>query len=566
MTEWLRKRSGWITLILLAAVYYPLFGKGVRGLIYYVQAGQCILSDQPLIACAPGYSYSPALAALVIPIGSAPAVLQELIWYVICVGSLVITVRLAEAMAGRLYPGAALGRNLIWLRAVTLGFCAKHILDAFNYEAYDAPALAMIMLGVWALTGGRTAKSGFWLGAATAVRATPLIFLPYLMVRRRYLAAAVFVVAFFAFAVLPDLVGALRGGHVEYLRDWALRVAGPALLPGHAEDLPFWNSWTGPYLDNQSLRGLVNRFAQGPVLGLSPTLILLAIDAAFALPPAALVLLSPRDNKRASIDGAVLLIATLALAPMTSRYHFAFVLPAVALISAAALNDARMRVPGSLVLAASFVLLTGTSNDLVGRRLTEFAYRYGFMVWGAAVLLVALAMMTWVFRPPSLAAERTRLPRPAWFASMQRCASTISSDLNAARLMSAALCLLGRDFVDDRIGAAEAFRRDRDAGIDRGVQEDLGDLLRRDAVVERAADMDFEFVPARQRGEHADIEHAAGLTRDPVAQPDIAPALRLGELDEVLGERVGLLLAGIDIGGAQHLAAHLRAAPRSFAD
>ena len=39
MTEWLRKRSGWITLILLAAVYYPLFGKGVRGLIFYVQAG-----------------------------------------------------------------------------------------------------------------------------------------------------------------------------------------------------------------------------------------------------------------------------------------------------------------------------------------------------------------------------------------------------------------------------------------------------------------------------------------------------------------------------------------------
>jgi uncharacterized membrane protein len=122
-----------------------------------------------------------------------------------------------------------------------------------------------------------------------------------------------------------------------------------------------------------------------------------------------LVLLSSRDNKRAAIDGAVLLIATLALAPMTSHYHFVFVLPAIALIAAAALNDARMRVPGSLVLAASFILLTGTSNDLVGRRLTEFAYRYGFMVWGAAVLLVALAMMTWRFPPPSLAAKGTCL-------------------------------------------------------------------------------------------------------------------------------------------------------------
>jgi len=410
MTEWLRKRSGWIVLVALAAIYYPLFGKGVRGLTFYVQAGQCILSDQPLIACAPGYSYSPALAALVIPIGVAPAALQELIWYVICVGSLVITVRLAEAIAGRLYPGAALGRNLLALRAITLGFCAKHILDVLNYEAYDAPALAMIMLGIWALTSGREPRSGFWLGAATAVRATPLIFLPYLMVRRRYLAAAVFLVALFAVALLPDLVGALRGGHTEYLRDWVLSVASPALLPGHAENLPFWNSWTGPYLDNQSLRGLVNRFAQGPVQGLSPTLILLAVDAAFALLPAALVLFSSRDNKRAAIDGAVLLIATLALAPMTSRYHFVFVLPAVALIAAAILNDPRMRVGGSLVLAASFLLLTGTSNDLVGRRVTEFAYLYGFMVWGAAALLLALALMTWMFPPPGLLAAGKQPP------------------------------------------------------------------------------------------------------------------------------------------------------------
>jgi Glycosyltransferase family 87 len=413
MKEWLRRRSGWIALVLLAAIYYPLFGKGVRGLAFYVQAGQCILSDQPLIACAPGYSYSPALAALVMPIGFVPAALQELIWYAICVGSLVVTVRLAEVMAESLYPGATLGRNLLALRAVTLGLCAKHILDVLNYEAYDAPALAMIMLGVWMLITGREGRSGFWLGAATAVRATPLIYLPYLIVKRRYLAAAVFVVALLAFALLPDFIGALCGGHTEYLRDWVLRVASPALLPGHAENLPFWNSWTGPFPDNQSLRGLVNRFAQGPISGLSRTLILLAVDAVSALAPAALVLLSPRDNKRAAIDGAVLLIATLALAPMTSRYHFVFVLPAVALIAAAVLNDPRMRVAGSLVLAASFILLTGTSNDIVGRRVTEFAYLYGFMVCGAAVLFIALAMMTWMFPPPGLGAGKPNLPEPA---------------------------------------------------------------------------------------------------------------------------------------------------------
>ena len=411
MAEWLKRRSGWIVLILLAAIYYPLFGKGVRGLSFYLQAGHCILTDQSLTACAPGYSYSPALAALLIPVGFVPAALQELVWYVICVGSLVLTVRLAEAMAERLYPGATHGRNLIWLRAVSLAVCAKHILDVLNYEAYDAPALALIMLGVWRLTVGGEAWAGFWLGAAAAVRATPLIFLPYLFVKRRFLAGTVFIVAALAFGFLADAVSALRGGHTQYLHDWLLHVASPAILPGNAADLPFWNSWTGPFLDNQSLRGLINRFAGGPVFGLSPTLVLLAVDAAFALLPAALVLTSPREDKSAAIDGAVLLIATLALAPMTSRYHFVFVLPAVVLIVAAIVNDRRMRVPGGLVLAASFILLTGTSNDVVGRRVTEFAYLYDFMVAGAAVLLVALAMMVWVWPPPGLAAGNQK-PSP----------------------------------------------------------------------------------------------------------------------------------------------------------
>jgi len=52
---------------------------------------------------------------------------------------------------------------------------------------------------------------------------------------------------------------------------------------------------------------------------------------AFILPlaRAALLLISPRDKNYAAIDGVVLLIAMLALSPMTSRYHFVLVLPAV---------------------------------------------------------------------------------------------------------------------------------------------------------------------------------------------------------------------------------------------
>ena len=133
-------------------------------------------------------------------------------------------------------------------------------------------------------------------------------------------------------------------------------------------------------------------------------MILVAIDGVFGLAVAALLLISPRDKKYAAIDGAVLLIAMLALSPMTSRYHFVLVLPAVVLVVAAVINDRRMRVYGSVVLAASFMLLTGTSNDLTGWLFGEFPYVYGFMTEGAIVLLAAFAMMARIWQPPGVAA------------------------------------------------------------------------------------------------------------------------------------------------------------------
>ena len=187
----------------------------------------------------------------------------------------------------------------------------------------------------------------------------------------------------------------------------------PRVAPGTHSNLRFWDTWTGHSLNNQSLRGLVNRLATGPIFGLSPTMILAAIDGLFGLVVAALLLISPRQKEYAAIDGAVLLIAMLALSPMTSRYHFVLVLPAVVLVVAAVINDPWMRVFGSVVLAASFMLLTGTSNDLTAPLFGEFPYVYGFMIEGAIVLLAALGMMAGIWRPPGVAAgESHALEQP----------------------------------------------------------------------------------------------------------------------------------------------------------
>jgi hypothetical protein len=90
---------------------------------------------------------------------------------------------------------------------------------------------------------------------------------------------------------------------------------------------------------------------------------------------------------------------------MTSRYHYIFVLPPVIFVTAATIADPRMRKLGTSVLVISFLLRAGTSNDLAGQTITDFAYSYGFMPIGAIVLYVAFAAMSWVWHPPGIAEQ-----------------------------------------------------------------------------------------------------------------------------------------------------------------
>src|SRR6516162_2724811 len=413
--EWLWPWSDWIVLVITAAALYPIFGRSSDLGPYYGTAARCILRGEPILTCLPPWPYQPGLAVFFVPLAFLPPILQRLLWYVVCVGSLVIVVRLTEAIAERLYPGSTTrGQNLFWLRTIMLITCGKHFLDVITYASHDPLSLAIIMFATWALFNGREIAGGAWLAVAAAVRASPLIYLPYLIVKRRFVACLAFVATFLIVSLIPDAISALRGGHTGQLTDWLGQVVGPALVPGTSSKLVFWDIWNGANLYNQSLRGVINRFAAAPIFGLSPTTILIAVDGMFAALVGVLLLTSPRRKEYIALDTAVLLIAMLALSPMTSRYHYIFVLPAVILATAATLADPRMRRLGTYVLAASFLLRAGTSNDLVGQRITDFAYAYGFMPVGAIALYIIFAAMSWIWHPPGLDAQqsKTELIRP----------------------------------------------------------------------------------------------------------------------------------------------------------
>ena len=108
---------------------------------------------------------------------------------------------------------------------------------------------------------------------------------------------------------------------------------------------------------------------------------------------ATLLLASPRRNDVVAIDGAILMIGMLALSPITSRYHFIVLMLPYAVVVAASVCETRMRALNIFMLVASFILVTGTSNDVTGQSLAEFAHAHGFMLWGTLILLIPLSVM-----------------------------------------------------------------------------------------------------------------------------------------------------------------------------
>ena len=97
--------------------------------------------------------------------------------------------------------------------------------------------------------------------------------------------------------------------------------------------------------------------------------------------------------------------------------------------------------------------------------------------------------------------------------------------------------------------------RGRDAAVDGGVQQHLADLLRRETVPARGADVQRELVEAAERDQRGQRDAAA---RSPVkarARPDLAPRVARDEVLEVGGLVRRAFDRAVDVLVAEHLPA-----------
>ncbi len=342
----LRRPYAMATIIFVGVMAVPLLGRSGDFEKVILEAARRLLQGRDFYAIAETlFTYPPAIAFFSLPLVSAPVWVIRATWFLINA----LCVALFLSGSWRLSGGARLEvpkgeswasafrrdwrTNLVlWLGLLVAG---RFITDVLEHHQTDVIVAALVTLGAVLLLKGDWLRSAMAIGLAAGLKATPLIFVPYYVLQRRFGAACALLAVAVGINFLPDLVSHPVGGGTWAGR-WAEVVVGP--LFGKSQT----GGWyTTPVL-NQSLSGTIHRLAEyqwpAPDKFFDPTMRTAppapAVVKALILGSqlgvlmlgfgsmAAAMLVGRRGQASTCLEASILLMLMVLVSPASSKPHF----------------------------------------------------------------------------------------------------------------------------------------------------------------------------------------------------------------------------------------------------
>ncbi len=380
-----------VLLLIGVALYYFRFSLHPDGMTLYPKAAACMLNGQPMGSCSPSFTYPPFFGFAMIPFVFLPMWLRNVLWYAVLIGCTYGSFRLAESLVSQSLGIQFNKQELIRFRLVSLALVLNFVLADLENQAYDVLVLFFLLIGLIGLTREQPLWSIIGFGLGAALKATPLLFFPYILFRYGWKLFTLCVLCYLTLSLLPDLFLSVEDGLTTYYGNWIRQVA---LQPFFAEDsggMPRF--WEGENNLNQSLRAFVYRITLGmqtqqyfiPVLygvyGLYLAYMLWVFSRSFKL------------QNHVVLDGSLLVIGMLLLSPMSSKSHFVVLMLPFMVITAYMMTDQRLRTGLILTSVLSCALNNLTSQDLVGRQLAVMAGYWGSVTLGTITLALAIGYL-----------------------------------------------------------------------------------------------------------------------------------------------------------------------------
>ncbi len=330
--------------------------RGRRGMVDFevnYEAGTRIRAGETLYRGEDGhyqFKYPPFSALLYVPVSLLPLDAAKAAWFVVVLGSTILVFQLAFVLAR---PEA---RQVLLLRIVPPLILAKCFLRELSLGQINAliTALMLGMVLLLARGGGRPsarreAAAGALWGISTALKPYAAIFLPYWLLRRKWLALVAGVAALVLAFLGPALYFGLSGNLLVH-REWigSLSRSTPGLFATQ---------------DNISLIAMFTKWTGRP--GLSGALYLCSI-AALALGFLGIMARGRRVESPMVLESGLL----LALIPLISPLGWDYTLLSSVLVVMLVLKHyAAFPNPARIFLALNFGVFGLSLFDLMGREL-----------------------------------------------------------------------------------------------------------------------------------------------------------------------------------------------------
>lgn len=400
-------------------VVFLLEGSESEWVQCYVKASRRLQQAEPIHRVEPAaYAYPPAMAMLAAPLANLPDDWSMIGWYAVNVWATCVTF----SCAWRLIGGPPLiGFSWKWHAVFWIGvlLSLRFLVAPLENHQTDMVIAALVMIGACRYWRGNAVGASVSWGIAAAMKCTPLLFGAYLLWRGRWRPAIVMGAVALLLNLLPDLLWPQADGG-SYLVDWSR-----TFLARVGQDAP--GAWFSDVLLNQSLAGMVNRFAtfgwpwsanefvdRAASAPAWPPLVmrtlvygtglgLLGVSVAhwggFARHLAPVYRFEPRPlpwhRLHVGLDTAMIVCLMLLLSPMSSKAHYAvMVLPALFVARRCVETPTR----GWLLTLAGLAIAGPLSaKGLLGKSFGDLT-----LAWGLPTMFVLLALVAlWRLRVQS---------------------------------------------------------------------------------------------------------------------------------------------------------------------
>lgn len=353
----------------LVTAYTLRIRTGMDDFEVYHRTGQRFAAGESLYQTGDGhymFKYLPSSAAVYLPFAVLPMEAAKALWFALSIaafaGALVLMLRLMPDVHG-------------FVPVVATLIVGKYLLHELRLGQINTFVMLVSLLVVSALSRSPKADraAGLWAGLATAIKPYAALFVAYLVVKRRWAAAAIALAATAVAQVVPVIFYGVDGtiGQLKLWRE-TLSASTPVLLTNSdaISVLAFFTKWLGD-----------------PARASVPALIVLAALAALFL---AVVMYGGGRQDAVVLEGAMLLTLTPLVSPLGWDYNFLMALPAVMLVLRQWQSfPAAVRI----LLAVNFAVIALALYDTLGREWYSV-----FMAWSVTtinfiIVVVALAYL-----------------------------------------------------------------------------------------------------------------------------------------------------------------------------